>query len=235
MIEHENVGYLDWATWVRLQNAVQTVPTLCAWLRAAGNIRNLDPNETRAPSREAGTLLPGAWIAADTIDRLHAQLRAHGTLEKAVNRGDGVIIALDLIREVETAIKRWPIQDEPHELHWIRCAQCDKLTVQYLPPRHAGDHTVYKCTSCGALESPEQFSARAKLVLEESDRKEAAADQWITVAGACKRFGRAARTIYEWIAEGNIDTIRPARTMWVNVQQLAEKESQKSKRIGVSH
>lgn len=50
-------------------------------------------------------------------------------------------------------------------------------------------------------------------------------DDWINVRDAPERVLRSRATVYRWIKEGRVRTIRPGRGLWVNVPDLLAAES----------
>lgn len=57
-------------------------------------------------------------------------------------------------------------------------------------------------------------------------------DDWVTVDQAAERVGRSRSTVYRWIGEGTVRTMRPMRTLWVNVPDLLVAERDATSRIG---
>lgn len=63
-------------------------------------------------------------------------------------------------------------------------------------------------------------------------------DDWVSVAEAARRSRRSKRTVYEWIAEGAVKTMRPARLLWVYLPDVLRMEASKKpgrprKRVGL--
>ena len=52
-------------------------------------------------------------------------------------------------------------------------------------------------------------------------------EDWILLADAPERIGRSRSTVYRWIDEGRIRTMRPLAKLWVSVPDLiqADKET----------
>lgn len=191
-----SVGYLTWEEFNRLGWAVQNAMKHVSWWRVCGHVRSGDPDERIHRSREHALPLPAAWLAATEVSRLLGELNRWPELEDAAADMEGQWFCLELIREVETAMARWPIEDRPHRVQFIRCMACDRLTLKYFPPSsnsrddattaiasiRVGDelrpvelrNTVVKCTErdCGAvLDEGMWLFAVALKEAEELERK----------------------------------------------------------------
>jgi excisionase family DNA binding protein len=51
-------------------------------------------------------------------------------------------------------------------------------------------------------------------------------DDWVTVRQAEERVHRSRRTIYQWVQDGKIRTMRPMRALWLNVEDLLRVEAE---------
>lgn len=47
---------------------------------------------------------------------------------------------------------------------------------------------------------------------------------WVSVDEAAQITNRTKKTIYKWIRDGEIRTMRPMRTLWVNLTDLRHAE-----------
>lgn len=56
-------------------------------------------------------------------------------------------------------------------------------------------------------------------------------DHWIRAKEAPKRIHRSRRTIYRWIAEGRVRSLRPSRDLWVSVPDLLRADGETIRRI----
>lgn len=168
-----NVGYLTWQQFDRLRRAVQNAHTHIGWWRIAGHIKSGDADEHKTRSTENPLPLPATWLAADEITRLLHELNVWPELEDAANDQWGSVLALDFVREVETAMHKWPICDRPHRVRYFRCQACQQLTLRYYPPTFR-DHqildSVVKCTdrTCGAIVDSLMFERMAVLAEHEN-------------------------------------------------------------------
>lgn len=170
MNEHEEVGYLTFSMFNRLEWAVHNSAQLVPWLRVAGYVRGGD--DVRVQSSSSRPLgLPPTWLAAEEISRLLGELNAWPELADAANDEWGSDLCIQLVREVETARTKWPLEDRPHRVQFIRCPRCRMLSLRYVPPRFGGDRVVVKCTEDGAELDEDGFSYQAKLVEEENARR----------------------------------------------------------------
>ncbi len=50
-------------------------------------------------------------------------------------------------------------------------------------------------------------------------------DDWVSVAEAARRAHRSKRRVYEWIADGMVKTMRPARLLWVYLPDVLKAEA----------
>jgi len=173
------VGLMTWDQFNRLERAVNNAIKHVPWWRVCGHIRNSAAEELeRVSSSNSYPLpLPAPWLAAEEIKRLLEQLNKWPELSDAANDDDGVYFAELLIREVETAMARWPISDRPHKVQHVRCFACDMLTLRYYPPTFANGQlldTTVKCTNkeCGAV-MDETLWGRAVALIEAENAERA--------------------------------------------------------------
>lgn len=132
------VGYMTWKDFDRLRWAVTNALKHVAWWRVAGHIRSGDPDEGRRHQKRSTSAplpLPAPWLAAHEITRLLEELNRFPDLEDAANDMEGYALARLLIREVETACAKWPIDDRPHRVRFFRCLACDRQSLKYFPPK----------------------------------------------------------------------------------------------------
>lgn len=187
-----SVGYLTWDQWDRLTRAWQTAHKHLPWWWVAGHIRGGDGDELRRSMPGPGIPIPATWLAAHEITRLMQALNRFPELEDAANDVDGSTVALSLIRQVETAAKKWPIGDRSHRVKFFRCPACDQLTLKYLPPnfgsrpdapmvdvhiRNGGTvhmmDVVVRCTdrACGAVMDHSMFELAVAVVWQEQEAR----------------------------------------------------------------
>tara|TARA_R110002124_G_scaffold163088_1_gene330400 strand:- start:1881 stop:2420 length:540 start_codon:yes stop_codon:yes gene_type:complete len=168
----DGVGYLEWAQWERLNRAIDNTRRYVPWLRIAGYIRAGDADEERHRSTDPTIPLPATWLAAEEISRLMNEMNQWPELEDAVNTLDGQFFALLLTREVETAIAKWPLEDKPHRVRYLRCRICQAMALRYYPPSQAGGEVIVKCQAhgCGAVEDHSMFERDALLIRMETER-----------------------------------------------------------------
>lgn len=166
----ESVGYLDYSMFNRLGWAVHHSAEIVPWLRVAGYIRGGD--NLRIQTSSSHPLgLPPTWLAAEEISRLLGELNRWPELEDAANDEWGAELCVLLVREVETARRKWPLEDRPHQVQFIRCPRCRTLSLRYSPPRFEGDRIVVRCFVDGTDLDEDGFSYQAKLVEEENARR----------------------------------------------------------------
>ena len=183
------VGYLTWDQFDRLTRAVNDARSHVPWWRVAGHIRVGDEDEARSRSSDHTIPLPATWLAAEEISRLLGELNRWQTLEQAVNTLEGQFFAELLTREVETAMAKWPMEDKPHKVRYLRCRVCQQQSLKYYPPRAGGGDITVKCTdaTCKAVEDPRMFERDALLIRLEAER---AADKRVDSSRGRTRKGR---------------------------------------------
>ena len=52
-------------------------------------------------------------------------------------------------------------------------------------------------------------------------------EDWVPLSRAHKLVGRSRRTVYRWVQEGLVETLRPLREVWVSVPDLMRVEAEK--------
>lgn len=166
------VGFLTWDKFDRLGRAVNDARSHVPWWRVAGHIRVGDEDEARSRSSDPMIPLPATWLAAEEITRLLGELNRWHTLEEAVNTLEGQFFAELVTREVETAMAKWPMEDKPHKVRYLRCRACQQQSLKYYPPRVGGGDITVKCTdkTCRAVEDPRMFERDALLIRLEAER-----------------------------------------------------------------
>jgi ribosomal protein S27E len=165
-----DVGYLSEEQFNRFGWAMHHSRDLVSWLRVAGYIKSADADVTVATTRDGHIGLPPTWLAADAISRLLYELNGFRELEDAANDIHGADLATVFTREVETARARWPYEDRPHYVKYIRCQECEHLSLKYHPPRFDGDRIVVKCILCAHVVAEDEFSIMTKI--QEAEARE---------------------------------------------------------------
>lgn len=171
MSDHENVGYLTWEEFGRFRRAVDRSQIVVPWFRVAGYIKG-QVEEVRSPSSNHPLGLPPTWMAAEEITRLSRELGYWPNLEDVANDTYGADTAMAFTREVETALARWPIEDKPRKVRFVRCQACAGETIRYRPPEFTGDDVHIACTECGHTYDEDEFKTLVTLVTEEIKRTE---------------------------------------------------------------
>jgi hypothetical protein len=169
-----NVGYLTADQYTRFQWAVHDSRKLVPWLRVAGYIRAGDVDELKHRSNDRPLGLPPTWLAAEEISRLLLELNKWATDEDAAIDVDGSDVMLLLTREVETAAHKWPFEDKPHNVTYMRCQVCQQTSLRWHPPRHEGDGSIVRCRdrSCGAVMDESMFRFAAEYIRAENEERE---------------------------------------------------------------
>jgi hypothetical protein len=166
------VGYMTWDQYDRLTRAVNDAMKHVYWWRVCGHIRSGDHDEMRVRASEHPLPLPAPWLAADEITRLLGELNYWPELADAVNTLEGYEYAVELIREVGTAMARWPIEDRPHRVQFFRCLACQQLTLRYHPPTVIDGQltdTIVRCTrkECRAVMDEDMWTHAALVIQQE--------------------------------------------------------------------
>lgn len=180
--EAGNVGFMTWDQYKRLERAVQNGLKHMTWWRVCGNIKSGDPDDRsggvkRGRKGELPIGLPASYLAADAISSYLYELNQWPELSDAVNDEYGYDTAIQLVREVETAMARWPISDRPHRVRYMRCQACDRETLKYYPPTVRDGElldTTVKCTErdCRAVMDENMWLFAAALIKAEQERVE---------------------------------------------------------------
>ena len=50
---------------------------------------------------------------------------------------------------------------------------------------------------------------------------------WVSVAEAAKITGRTKKTIYQWVSDGDVRTMRPMRALWLNLSDIRRAEKKR--------
>lgn len=163
------VGLLTWDQFDRFTRAIDNAQTHVPWWRIAGHIRSGDPDEQKTRSSDPVLPLPSTWLAAEEISNLLSEINQWSTLEDVAKFGHE--FALHLTREVETAMHKWPIEDKPHKVRYLRCRECGQMTLKYYPPKEGGGAVTVKCTdpNCRAVEDPRNFAHDTALIEMENE------------------------------------------------------------------
>lgn len=173
-IEDGNVGYLTATQFDRFQWAVNDAVKHVSFWRVAGYVRSGDPDELSHRSNDRPLGVPPTWIAAEEVSRLLAELNQWPELEDAANDEYGAWLAEELTREVETAKAKWPLEDRPHRVKYIRCQACGQLSLTWHPPRGAEDTAIIRCRekSCRAVMDDTKFAFWCGVIEHENKLRE---------------------------------------------------------------
>lgn len=174
-----NVGYLTFREFQRVTRAWENAYKHVAWWRVAGYVKLGDRDEHRTRSSELPLGVPATWLAAEEISRLMGELNGWATLEDAVNDQYGAELAMLFLREVETAMAKWPMEDRPHNVRFFRCTACQGMTLRYFPPTIRGGElldVVVKCTDreCRAVMDGSMYERMAYMIKHEQELRDRA-------------------------------------------------------------
>lgn len=178
MYDGANVGYMTYDEFARFRRAVHYSLKLVPWLRVAGYIKTGDPDEIHGKSVEPPLGIPPTWLAAEEITQLAQALNRWADLEDVAADDGGFELALVFTREVETAAAKWPFEDRPHRVQFVRCPSCHMVGLRYEPPAFHGDLIAVKCRECSHYVSEEEFAKLTALIaLEFADAKERSSER----------------------------------------------------------
>lgn len=163
------VGLLTYPEYERFTRAVTDALKHIPWWRIAGQLSAGDADEYKPRSSDPTIPLPATWLAAEEISNLLQEINHWETLEDVARFGHE--FALTITREVETAMHKWPMEDRPHKVQFLRCRECQQVSLKYYPPKSAGSDMTIKCTNpnCRAIEDPRNFAHDAALIQEENE------------------------------------------------------------------
>ena len=179
-IDGGNVGYLTADQFNRFGWAVNDAVKHVPFWRVAGYIRSGEPDGVTHRSNDRPLGVPPTWIAAEEVSRLLTELNQWGELEDAANDEYGAWLAEELIREVETAKAKWPIEDRPHRVRYIRCSKCEQLSLTWYPPKGVDEAAMIRCRDreCRAVMDDAKFSFWCGVIEHENEvRKEREREQ----------------------------------------------------------
>lgn len=167
MYDGSDVGYLTYEQFSRFRRAVHYSLKLVPWLRVAGYIKTGNDDGVHSGAVHPPLGVPPTWVAAEDITRLSQELNAWPDLEDIAADDYGAEVAVEFTREVETAAHKWPFEDRPHGVQFVRCPGCHYASLRYEPPRFGGDAISVRCRECARLVSEEEFSTLTALIAAE--------------------------------------------------------------------
>lgn len=175
----EGVGYLEMRDYNKARWAYELshpASPFMQWLRTAGNV-SFAVEDIRVDSSTVPSIpIPATKLAHDEIARISLELNKWPGVEEAANDKFGASLLIDLGREVATAAHRWPMEDKPRRIVYLRCGGCGLLTLVYRPPRWAGDELKADCSNrCGFELVGEELALSIAMVLEEEKVRRKAA------------------------------------------------------------
>lgn len=157
------VGYLERREYNRFVWAWEQAGKIAAYLYSAGKINSGGETDIRVDSSSTpATPLDATWLAADEISGHLQALNSFHDAEHAASDKIGQYHAIELGRCVSAADHRWPMQDKPHHVRFLRCGGCLELTLTYRPPRWNGDNVKVDC-GCGYSMDDIQWQRAIKL------------------------------------------------------------------------
>lgn len=166
-----DVGLLSAKQFQRAHSAYECARALMPWLRVAGYVRLGEEDVRVQTSREPSIGIPPTKLAYLEIERIVSELNRWPELIDATRDLYGQFLLASLVREVQAALSRWPMEDRPRRIRSVRCCSCGQFTLWHRPPSFPGDTTRVKCR-CGFAMTDDEFAEMVSLVeKEERERK----------------------------------------------------------------
>lgn len=130
------------------------------WTHLAGvAIAHANGSGVDEPSWPAGTsILDGFLPSLELVDvvRVTGELVAWVEGEASLtSRAMGAEAAVRFYREVQRQLARFPLEEKPSRIRYLRCRECREFTVIDRPPLHFLRPRVHECSSCGAEYDPQ--------------------------------------------------------------------------------
>lgn len=87
----------------------------------------------------------------------HAVYDIETNPEDIVARAGGAEAAIRFFRHIQTALARYPIEEAPVKIPYLRCRNCKKFTMRTRPPLEHEEPLMYLCENpgCGAEYDPQ--------------------------------------------------------------------------------
>ena len=129
------------------------------WMELAG-VAIVHASEARMsePWWPAGTSVRDGFMpslplsdAVDAMRDLVTWVEADSTVTA---RQGGAEAAIGFYREVQRQLARFPLEEKPRRVPYLRCRECRQFAVIDHPPLHFMDVRVHQCGVCGAMYDP---------------------------------------------------------------------------------
>lgn len=129
------------------------------WMHLAGvAIAHSSGSRTEEPEWPAGTsvidgFLPSLSVAG-AVQATSQLVESLSTDLSVTARHQGAEGAVRLYREVQRQLSRFPLEEKPKRVPYLRCRECGQFAVVDRPPLHFTAARVDECRACGAIHDP---------------------------------------------------------------------------------
>jgi len=129
------------------------------WIHLAGvAIAHSIGSRTEEPAWPSGTsVIDGFLPSLDTAGAVKATTELVDGLSadpSVTARRHGAEAAVRLFREVQRQLARFPLEEKPKRVPYLRCRDCGQFAVVDRPPLHFTAARVDECRACGAVHDP---------------------------------------------------------------------------------
>jgi hypothetical protein len=133
------------------------------WMRLAGIlVANAADRSLPTPKFPYWTGLAIGFSFSASLDRVAAAVMqvvydVETEPENIVARIGGAEAAVRFYRDVQTALARYPLEEDPKPVPHLKCRNCKQLSMETRPPLDYEEPLVYKCNrpGCGAEYDPQ--------------------------------------------------------------------------------
>lgn len=87
--------------------------------------------------------------------------------EDLVRREAGALAAIGFARQFQAWARRFPLEEAEHRVPLIRCRACQRMMLDWRPPRYFEDEVVIRCAWCGAVEDQAMLEWDLRLLADE--------------------------------------------------------------------
>jgi len=135
------VGFVCRGCFAGIEKAVSDAPDLVAALDGIDKVKTSD-TEGRGSVSVGYVPLPATRLA---IDELRRYLDDGGTAEMRVSNSFRAENAVRLARAYTTAVRTFPLQEDPHPVKRTWCPECEQLSLVWRPPLLLGMEVRVEC------------------------------------------------------------------------------------------
>lgn len=129
------------------------------WTHLAGvAIAHANGSGVDEPHWPAGTsILDGFLPSLELVDVVRVTGELVGWLQadqSVTSRVAGAEAAVRFYRELQRQLARFPLEEKPSRIRYLRCRECREFAVVDRPPLRVLDVRVDECRACGAVHDP---------------------------------------------------------------------------------